>query len=524
MVRQQLHKSSLISLLRKWLDIILFISISGEILFFPSLPNLCGCLMTLIVYLIFRFFFLKRWIIILHPFSFLIFLSMFLARYIPLPATLLEGKPITYGFEVPFRTFFFETILFIVCSLAFYASIFPRKKKNNFLQRMLYRFHFFQINANALWCMGWIGLLIRVQQLSVAGIVEYGDVSNKFLAGLIYLQYAPLILLFPSLSGISYNKKRNLFVWIYALLIFIISFATNSRQSLIYPIFTIALLFFLFLLQKRISIFRFISPSKLFGLIVLLFVGVEFLSNVSLAMLANRGLREDVNRMELFEKTVATLQDEQKMQELRNASAEQDTIINYRKGWSETYLDNFMLNRFGNLRVSDQTLYYADKIGYGNTMMQISLWDRVVALLPTPILLRMGLVADKTKVEYSSGDMLYLLGSKTHRYVLGSYRVTSLGADGLATFGYFCYPIIFVLLYLSFKLVDCFVFYGNRKVLYSAFALMNIFSFIGMYRNSIGCINMISYLLRGFWQQCFTYCVVLFLIYGFLFLISRNRV
>ena len=143
MVRQQLYKSSLISLLRKWLDIILFISISGEILFFPSLPNLCGCLMTLIVYLIFRFFFLKRWIIILHPFSFLIFLSMFLARYIPLPATLLEGKPITYGFEVPFRTFFFETILFIVCSLAFYASIFPLKKKNNFLQRMLYRFHFF---------------------------------------------------------------------------------------------------------------------------------------------------------------------------------------------------------------------------------------------------------------------------------------------------------------------------------------------------------------------------------------------
>lgn len=517
------NEGRIIPLLRKCFGGVLSIAIFLELIFFPSLENLCGCIMTLIVYWIFISFFFKRWIIVLHPFSFLIFLSMFLARYIPLPATLLEGKPITYGFEVPFRTFFYETVLFLVCSLAFYLSVYTKNIRNNALQNILYKLHFFKTEETVLWLMGGIGLLVRIQQLAVSGLVEYGDVGNKFLAGFIYLQYAPFIMLFPSLSGVSYNKKRNILIWIYVLVIFIISFATNSRQSMIYPVFTVALLIFLFLVQKNISIFHFVSPIKLIFLCFVVFLGIELLSNISLAMLANRSLRNDVNRAELFEKTIETLQDEQKMKRLESLLDEQDTIVSYRKGWSETYLDNFMLNRFGNLRVSDQTLYYANKIGYANKVMQLSLLDRTIALLPTPILSFLGITLNKNQLEYSSGDLLYLLGSKTKRYALGNFRVTSLAADGLATFGYFCYPIIFVLLFISFKIVDCFVFYGQNKVIYSTFALINIFSFIGMYRNSIGCINMISYLLRGFWQQCFTYLVVIFFIYAILFVVKMLR-
>lgn len=505
--------NDVIGYIRKLLGIILYTSIIFEMIFFPSLANLCGCIMTLIVYLIFHTFFLKRWIIIRHPFSFFCYMSMFLARYIPLPATLIEGHPITRGFEVPYQTFFHETLLFIVCSIAFYMSIRTASAKNNVIQVILYKLNFFKANEIMLWLMGGIGLLARIQQLSVAGNVDYGDVSNKFLAGLTYLQYAPIIMLFPSLSRLADNKCRNIWVWIYIILIFIISFATNSRQEMIYPIFTIALLFFMScIVKKRFYFFREFTPFKVISLCLLLFAVVQLFSYVSLAMLDNRSVRDDVTRDELFKRTVETLQDEQRMEQLKDISSKQDTIISYNRGWTEIYLDNFMLNRYGNLRISDQTLYYAEKIGYGNKEFRTIFFHKIAVILPTPLLNWLGIMIDKSKMEYSPGDMLYLLGSKTKRFALGGYRVTSLVADGLAIFGYYCYLIIPVLLFLSFKLMDNFVIYKNNQIIYSTFALISVFNFLGMFRNSIGCINIVTYLIRGFWQQCFTFGLILLLI------------
>lgn len=515
------YRNDIIVHLRKCLGLILYISIILEILFFPSWANVCGCIMSFIVYSIFCSLFLKRWIIVEHPFSFFCYMSMFLARYIPLPATLIEGHPITLGFEVPYQTFFHETLMFIVSSAAFYLSIRLTNKRNNIIQESLCKLNFFRTNEYTLWIMGGIGLLMRIQQLSVAGNVEYGDIGNKFFAGLTYLQYAPIIMLFPSLTGLIYNKRRNIFVWIYIVSIFIISFASNSRQEMIYPAFTIILLLFIScLLKKRFQLFHVLTPLKFILLCLILVLGIHLFSYVSLAMLANRDIRDNVTRDELFLSTIETLQDEQQMEQLKEISIKKNTITPYREGWTEIYLDNFMLNRYGNLRVSDETLYYAGKIGYGNKDFRTIFFAKVATIFPTPLLNWLGIAIDKSKMEYSSGDMLYLLGSKTKRFALGGYRVTSLVADGLAIFGYYCYPIIFILLFLSFKLMDNFVIYKDNQIVYSTFALINIFGFLGMFRNSIGCINIVTYLLRGFWQQCFTFGLVLFFI-GLFFTLKK---
>jgi hypothetical protein len=507
------NKGDLILLMRKWLGIVLYASIVGEMIFFPSWANLAGCIMELIVWHIFRAFFLKKKIILEHPFSFLAFLSMFLARYIPLPATLLEAKPITYGFEVPFETFFWETLMFIVASLAFYFAIRRSKRRNNLLQRTLYKLGFFETDATTLWILGLIGLAVRLQQLSVAGEVEFGDVNNKFLAGLIYLQYTPIIMLFPKLSGISFNKRRNTFVLLYTAVIFLASFATNSRQAMIYPIFTITLLFFLHLLKNNISIFNFLSPVKIIFIGIAVVFGLNFVSDISLAMLANRKIRKGVSAEVLFDKTVATLQNEAVMEQLRNTSLEKKSeTISYSEGWDETYLNNFMLNRYGNLRVSDQTLYYVDKVGYSNEKMQESFVAKAIAILPSPLLAAFGIKIDKNDLIYSPGDMLYMTGGGTHA-MLGGFRVTSLIADGLATFGYLCFPILFILLFLSFILLDSLVLYKNKEIIFSIIGLINIFGFLGMFRNSISSLTPLIYILRGFWQQCFTLWIVVFLVH-----------
>lgn len=498
--------------LRKFLDIVLYVSILGEIIFFLSWANLAGCVMELIVWRIFRTFFLKKDVILKHPFSFLAFLSVFLARYIPLPATLVEGKPITYGFENPYETFFLETLMFIVASLAFYAVISNKTSKNSALQRTFYRFNFFSTDVRTLWILGFIGVLARIQNLAVANEVQYGDTGSKFLDGFLYLQFAPILMLFPSLSGISYNKRRSTFVLLYAALMFILSFAANSRQQMIYPIFTIVLLFILYIIKENISIFRLFSPAKLAFTFIILIFGLSFLSDLSLAMLSNRELRGDISRGELFDKTLETMQDEEQMEELRESSIEeQGTLQSYSSGWDEAYLSNFMLNRYGNMRVVDETLYYANRVGYGNQQMRNSFSEKSVAIFPLPFLSLVGIKVNKDDLTYSPGDMLYYVATGS-TYVLGGFRVTSLVGDGLATFSYFCFPIIFILLYLSFKLMDTLVLYANGTVYFSILGLINVFGFVGMFRNSIGCIVPLTYILRGFWQQCFTFWLIVTII------------
>ncbi|MFN3590209.1 MAG: hypothetical protein ACK4UP_12570, partial [Spirosomataceae bacterium] len=154
-----------ITFIRKWLGIVLYASIAGEMIFFPTWENFAGCLMTFIVWQIFSTFFLKKKVILQHTFSFLTYLTLFLACFIPLTATLLEGKPITFGFEVPMQTFFWETTLFIIASLAFYTAIKIRDKQNNFIQKLLIKYHFFQTDRKVIWALGILGFLVRIRQM-----------------------------------------------------------------------------------------------------------------------------------------------------------------------------------------------------------------------------------------------------------------------------------------------------------------------------------------------------------------------
>jgi hypothetical protein len=509
-------------LLIKCLDVFLFFSIIGEIIFFPSGENLAGCGMALVAWLIFRKFLLKKRIILEHPFSFFAYLSLFVACFTPLPSTLIEAKPITYGFQNSYETFFYQTLLFIVVSLAFFFVSNKKKTQNNALQRALYRNNFFNTNPIFLWTLGLIGSLARIQNLVVANEVQLGDAGSKFLDGFLYLQVAPLIMLFPTLSRVPFSKSRSKILWLYLALMIVISFATNSRQQMIYPIFTIFLLFLLYILKENISIFSLFSPTKIFLTLFFVFYGLGLLSDISLAMLENRVLRADISRLELFETTLATIQDEKKMEVLRNNSLEnQGTKVPYATRWDETYLNNFMINRYANVRVVDQTIYYANKIGFANAKMQETFWDKTLAIYPLPVITALGINIEKKKLAFSPGDMLYAIGTG-ETDALGGFRVTSLVGDGLATFGYWCFPIIFLLFFFSFRLMDNLVFFTKTGVIFSTLGLINIFGFLGMFRNSIGCIIPMNYILRGFWQQCFTFWLLVFIL-GKIFGLKKQR-
>jgi hypothetical protein len=110
----------------------------------------------------------------------------------------------------------------------------------------------------------------------------------------------------------------------------------------------------------------------------------------------------------------------------------------------------------------------------------------------------LGLHIDKRK-SCSQGDYLYYLATNNSSG-LGSFRVTSHLADGLATFGYFYFPFQFILFFLVFLILDCFSVYTRDGIRFSIFGLISIFTYFGMFRNANGCFVELSYILRDFPQ------------------------
>lgn len=497
--------------IKEWGDLIVLICIILELCIWPSLPNLAGCMMTGICWFVFSRIGLDETVIKEHIFGWLVFLSMSLYRILPLFATLLEFHSIGYNFVVPLDTYCGETILYLFSALAFYLAINRKSYSLVWLKKILFRCGFYTLISNkVIWALGIVGLLIRIY---VSGAnIETGDVVGKTLTGFTFLQYAPLLLFFPSLYSrdweykiISYDKKALL----YLLFLIVLSFATNSRYAVLEPFGTFALLFLLSYLNCPHSLRQNVNKKYfVWGGLFLIFI-IPFISDVSLAMLATRGIRADVDKVELFKETMDTYLDRDKMERLQRMKDAKDKIKNemvpvYSENWSETYVSNFALNRYCNMKVSDNTLYHAEKVGFANKKMHDDFWTEIVAICPAPILNFIGFDYDKDK-RFSRGDKLKALSTNT--LPAGSFLVTSHLADGLVTFGYLYFPIEFLLFFIRFLFLDTFLFKYEGKTYYSAFGLITIFSFLAMFRNAGGCCDSLPYLLRGYWQDVILFTI-----------------
>lgn len=444
----------------------------------------------------------------------MMYLSMFFYRYLPLPATLLEGKPITYGLQLPYLTFFYETLLFIVSSLAFRLA-FTKRKKNNMLQKTLNKIGFFDTYPpSIIWALGIIGVSARLFTFA-AGKIEYGDVEGKFISGITYLMYIPFILLFPKLYKTANSFMTNLnkkIIWGYFIFVTFLGIASNSREAMIAPIALILLLYFLqsckFLNKRK----RKINAVKiaLIGVIAYWIIGA--LADFSMAMLYNRGIRSDVSKTELLEKTLDTYRNKELMRSIKEMAQREkkDELMAYKQGWDETYVDNFMLNRYCNIRITDQTLYYAFQLSNEDrTKMQQHFINRAIITLPTPILHFLGIRLDKNDFSYSRGDLLYALGRNIT--IFPGFRVTSHVGDGLATWGLLYFFIQFILFFFVFKLLNSLVYFSNNLPVYSLYGLVSLFTFFGMFRNANGCIEDLEFCLRGYWQNVIIFSVILYL-------------
>ena len=427
----------------------------------------------------------------------------------PLIVTMLEGHSIGYNLVLPLSTYCGETLLYLIYALAFYLAV-SYERSLFLLKRILFRCGFYdQFNNKTLWYIGILGF--GIYAYVVSRNIELGDVIGKTLVGFSYFRFAPLLLFFPVLTKNESNRVvvYNPFVLFYLILLVIVAFATNHRTEILGPIGTLMLLFILSYVNCGKTIRKSINKKYIvYGGFLVVFI-FPVINDISLAMLYHRNYRNDISRVEIFRRTMDTFLDKEKMETLHLLAEKKElkeislSIENNTK-WTEVYVKNFVLNRYCNLKVTDNTLYHAKRVGYPNEVMYNNFWYELFILLPTPISNFLGLKYDKTEY-YSSGDRLKALSE--NRHPRRTNLITSNLADGLLTFGYWFFPIEFIFFFIRFLFLDTFLLRYKGHVFYSVLGLMTIFNFLAMGIHSGGCSDSLQYLLRAYWQD-----VILFII------------
>lgn len=493
-----------------------------EMMLFPGWNNFILCLLAVVCLFMYSIVINKR-IVLLHFFSFLCYTTLFMYRFLPIVGTLLDGNPISIGYQNPYDVFYYESLTFLVATLAFFICARSSINSSNILTKLYLKIGLFKkLSEKDFWVLGIIGVGVDVLCIFVPS-----EEINKILQTMSFFRYAPLCLVFPSLCGFkTTNHKR---VYLYLLILTLLSLTKGSREVLLFPICTYIILYCLNKLRSNepiINTRRDKNKLKIIILIPIILLSISLFNRISLAMLLARDVvfSETSTASDVVESTITNMFNDKEILETENK------MFNMEEGddtfsldeWNEQYISNSFLNRYCNLRLTDQTLVRAKTIGFNNPVMLDNFILTNSTFLPTPILKMLGINVNKQDFDYSRGDLLFALSRKGS--IFRSNVVTSHVADGLATFGLMYFPIQFIIWFIMFKLIDSLTFKSKNKLHYSIYGLCNVFVFFGLTRAANGCSRELFYCLRLFWNGILGCIIIYFLLKIINGLLNVNRI
>ncbi|MFB9076924.1 hypothetical protein ACFFWB_05805 [Flavobacterium procerum] len=378
-----------------------------------------------------------------YPVSFFMIFGLTLFHYVlPIPLTLLELKPVTYNLLMPFETFLHHGLFLLVIIIThfFYRKITLRR---NPLRSILKKTNFYKRPTDfQIWSTSLVALLSSAYFYFVYGSWENYEAKNIFVTigkSLGVYLWMPIIIPFfkvRQVEGRLTNKAKS-FIIIYSLLVGVIAVVSNWR-TILYSGFVIFLLLYLIgLLYGYYELKHNFSTNK----IVMMFIGFYVITgpimDLGTAMVITRQTRYTTSSYDFFKNTFETYQDKELLRKFNAVIADNGKIDYSIKKWDEEYLSNYALNRFCNLKISDNCIYYAEKIGFANERMQNVLLDQVLSIIPGFISNSIDFKTETRGEIYQSSitDNLYSLAINDTT-VKGSAIIGSMPGVGLSIFGY----------------------------------------------------------------------------------------
>lgn len=515
MTMKQIYYNT-IDRLKKVIDTFVVLSAIFECILFPAWENAFGCVTMLYGWFLISRYVLKHENLAKHFIPFImIFCYAVYFFALPLAATMVENKPITFRFNVPYLTFFNLMINATVIVFAFLVckKIYKQGTLTLIWKKLGY---FTPPSEKQIWILGLIGLLSLAYGISFMGTdearIENKGVFGQFVSTLSMFAYTPIVLLFSKYYGgnvknIPY-KKLILF---FSIVIFLGIITTKRSIILNAGITAVVMYFFCVLIENR----RLMTPKTSCITIVCLYLLTGPLSDMAMAMILSRQMTKSENSETVMNNVWKLYSDKELLHTAYNMAtlSNTDNRGNNYAQWSEYYLDNIFLDRFCNLRTQDISMDYATKLGYNNPVMHEYAKNQFIYLVPTPILNIFGYTGNKFDYFYQPGDVLSTeaLGLKEQYRGL---RVAGTTAIGLYWLGYGYYILAFFVYILVFCFLSSIVVYRPILII-PVPVIIALFDYVKYFNNCIGIFRSFDLLLRTGWQDIIVYCAVLWLIRKF---------
>lgn len=358
---------------------------------------------------------------------------------------------------------------------------------------------------NQLWVFGLVGCAATM--LAARGYtegVEFGNVSGKLAVAYTPFVVAPFFI--PMRAYLFGDRPaggaRALLILVaYSLLLIAVAIVNNARATFSQGFLTLGLCWLIAVLSGNLAMTRW---RVMIGVMIAAACIPLFLtlSDLATAMVIARDERSNVGALELLEITLNNFQDKALIVERQH----RDAIISGDE-YNENYVENPILARFVYTKFVDVNMTNALTLSDGQAAeLRSNTWDRVLAMLPTPILNYFRIDIDKSDLGFSSGDIYSFLARGLD---LGRYTTGSELPDGLIIFGSFFWVALSILAGVQFLIYDGFsVVDAQGRFRIGAIALINLVPIftLGVLQESVS--NQVTAIVRGIPQLILLFVIL----------------
>lgn len=512
-MKNLLQQYDIIDVIRNWIFRLLMISCLCEMLFFYSPANFYGCLTLLYGWTLISTVVFKRKYILEYPLPTIAVFSLgFCYYFLPIIITLLEGKPLTFNFQVPFLTFSNQILNVTVIVLAYRVAI-KLYKPNCLINKIWNKIGYMSVlTEKQIWVIGFLGLIALLSIVAGQGQErEYQNTGNMIeiiIRSISIFSIAPVCLYFKHLYGDYTTTKTKKYVKFYIIILVIIGIATTRRLLIFNSVFIILLIFtFLAIYNNK----RLFSRKNIIICLILSYLFTGPFADMAMAMILNRQSVYSSSANDTFEDVWKLYNDKEKLVTTYKYFMEtMDNGGDNEYGWSEYYVNNIFLDRFCNLRTIDGTLYNAQKAGFGcyeGSKYYESFW---INELPSSITNALGLTKD---FQGTAVDHMVINNFSENRYNLFGFKVGGDTGIGLWMFGYSYYIIAFLTYIIVFYFLCSLVNLKNSQLLIPLPILVSFRMYFLFFLNGNGIFTrMGNTFTRNNLNIILIYCIMIFII------------
>lgn len=410
-------------------------------------------------------------------------------------------KAITYNLNSSVETFLYVGLFLVSLTIGHFLYIHFTvflKLKNTLTNKIFVPLSIFKRPPDSmLWFLGLLSLYSL--WASATTTIEYGDAVDKFVAGLNVFTSAPFLIPFLNRNNLHNTHKRTFyFLILYFVILLIFGVVRNSRGVFASVIFSMMIFMFMlyFTGQMRIKKKIIILAGVLISPALIIF---SYFSDLAIAMVLARSQRADITGFDFLSLTFNYLTDTSAIENYKNINGSPVVM----SGYNEIYINNPIFARLVTIKFDDNMFFYSKNFNIQQKMAILDFTlNKIIALLPTPIINFLSIGLNKADLEYSFGDMVYYLS--THILISG-YKLGSMTVHGMLLFSGFYFALVVIITPIIFSFCDSFtkkitfvISSTNQKkniIYFSPIALIFIFNFYSMF-NGDSLLNLATLIFR----------------------------